>query len=97
MDSQALHDEAEAQNTPIGYLPYAEDINLEGLDNFSRSDVEELLSIEPDLWAVEILRELKSILPTLTVYRPSCSVNSIISRLASNTKNRAARCISPRA
>ena len=26
----------------------------EGLDNFSRSDVEELLSIEPDLWAVEI-------------------------------------------
>jgi phosphoenolpyruvate carboxykinase (GTP) len=48
------NDEVEAQNTPIGYLPYAEDINLEGLDNFSRSDVEELLSIEPDLWAVEI-------------------------------------------
>ncbi len=77
------NDEVEAQNTPIGYLPYAEDINLEGLDNFSRSDVEELLSIEPDLWAVEI-KGIEEHFANLTVYRPSCSVNSIISRLASN-------------
>ena len=48
------NDEVEAQNTPIGYLPYAKDINLEGLDNFSQADVEDLLSIEPELWAEEI-------------------------------------------
>ena len=31
------NDEVDARTTPIGYIPYAKDINLEGLDNFSES------------------------------------------------------------
>ena len=48
------NNEVEARETPIGYIPYAKDINLEGLDNFTEADVEGLLSIEKDVWAEEI-------------------------------------------
>ena len=45
----------DARMTPIGYVPYARDINIEGLDNFSESDVENLLTVEKDAWAEEVL------------------------------------------
>lgn len=48
------NDKVEARNTPIGYIPYAKDISLEGLENFTEADVENLLSIEDDIWAEEI-------------------------------------------
>ena len=48
------NDKVEARNTPIGYIPYAKDISLEGLDNFTEADVENLLTIEDDIWAEEI-------------------------------------------
>jgi phosphoenolpyruvate carboxykinase (GTP) len=48
------NDEVDARSTPIGYIPFAKDINLEGLDNFTEADVENLLSIDPQVWAEEI-------------------------------------------
>ena len=48
------NDQVDARTTPIGFIPYAKDINVEGLDNFSEADVEGLLSIDKDVWAEEI-------------------------------------------
>jgi phosphoenolpyruvate carboxykinase (GTP) len=48
------NDEVEARTTPIGYIPFAKDINLEGLDGFKESDIEGLLSIDKDIWLDEI-------------------------------------------
>ena len=38
-----------AKETPIGYVPFAEDINIEGL-GIDISTVEDLLSVDRDLW-----------------------------------------------
>lgn len=38
-----------AKETPIGYVPYAEDINIEGL-NIDLATVEGLLSVDKELW-----------------------------------------------
>ena len=38
-----------AKETPIGYVPHAEDINIEGL-NIDLATVEGLLSVDKDLW-----------------------------------------------
>ena len=40
---------ADAVNTPIGYLPKAEDLNIEGLD-ISLGTIKELLNVDKDLW-----------------------------------------------
>jgi len=48
------NNQVDARKTPIGYIPYAKDINLEGLDNFTEKDIEGLLSIEKDVWEEEI-------------------------------------------
>ncbi len=40
---------ASAVETPIGYVPYAEDINIEGLD-IDVDTVKELLSVDKELW-----------------------------------------------
>lgn len=40
----------EAQETPIGYLPKAEDINIEGLSDVTLDTVRGLLSVDKDLW-----------------------------------------------
>lgn len=42
--------EVDAVETPIGYLPNAEDINLEGLDDVTTETVRGLLSIDKELW-----------------------------------------------
>ncbi len=42
----------DAKPTPIGFLPYAEDINLEQ-SNVSKDTLEKLLEIDPELWAEE--------------------------------------------
>ena len=39
----------DAVETPIGYVPYAEDINIEGLD-IDLDTVKELLSVDKELW-----------------------------------------------
>jgi len=43
---------ADAVETPIGYVPEAEDINLEGLD-FSVETLKSILEVDPELWTKE--------------------------------------------
>ena len=43
---------ADAVETPIGYVPHAEDINLEGLD-FSIDTLKSILEIDKSLWSAE--------------------------------------------
>lgn len=43
-------DAVEAVETPIGYVPNAEDINLEGLSDVTTDTVRGLLSIDKELW-----------------------------------------------
>ncbi len=43
---------ANAKKTPIGYIPYAEDINLEDT-SVSEKSLEKLLEIDTDLWKKE--------------------------------------------
>ncbi len=43
---------ADAVETPIGYVPKAEDINLEGLD-FSLDTLRSILEVDKDLWKTE--------------------------------------------
>ncbi len=45
---------ADAQTTAIGYVPYAEDINLEGLDDFSIDTLKSILEVDKSLWNAEI-------------------------------------------
>ena len=46
-------DEADAQETEIGYLPRVEDINLEGLD-VDKETLAGLLSVDRPLWRKEV-------------------------------------------
>jgi phosphoenolpyruvate carboxykinase (GTP) len=41
---------AEAVETPIGYEPKPEDINIEGLDDITIDTVKDLLSVDNSLW-----------------------------------------------
>lgn len=43
---------ADAVETPIGYVPKAEDINIEGLD-IDRETVEDLLEVDKEIWSKE--------------------------------------------
>jgi phosphoenolpyruvate carboxykinase (GTP) len=45
--------EVKAQNSPIGYLPNPEDINLDG-SGVSLDTLKELLSVDKELWQEEI-------------------------------------------
>ncbi len=44
--------EVEAQETAIGYLPYAKDIDLEGLD-YSVETLESILTVDKARWSAE--------------------------------------------
>ncbi len=44
---------ADAIETPIGYVPTPEALDLDGLD-IPEADVEELLSVDPDAWRAEL-------------------------------------------
>ena len=46
--------EVDAQETAIGYLPYAKDINIEGLEGeVSLESLESILDVDKSLWAAE--------------------------------------------
>jgi phosphoenolpyruvate carboxykinase (GTP) len=47
------YDEADAEETAIGYVPKAEDINIEGLDGITVETIRDLLSVDKDLWKAE--------------------------------------------
>ena len=42
--------EVDAVETPIGYLPHAEDIDITGLDGVTLDTVKNLLNVDKDLW-----------------------------------------------
>ncbi len=44
---------AEAQKTPIGYVPNPGDINIEGLDDVNEAILKDLLTVDNDLWKQE--------------------------------------------
>ncbi|MBO5882840.1 MAG: phosphoenolpyruvate carboxykinase (GTP) [Clostridia bacterium] len=44
----------EANITPIGYIPNAEDINIEGLDDVNLDTIRNLLSVDVDSWLADI-------------------------------------------
>lgn len=47
-------DEVEARKTEIGYVPYAKDINLEGIeDKISKQTLEEILLVDKTVWDEE--------------------------------------------
>ncbi len=46
---------ADAVETEIGYLPKAEDINIEGLDDIDLDTVKGLLSVDKDLWKEDVV------------------------------------------
>ena len=48
------NNEVDAKETPIGYVPFAKDIDLTGLEGFTTADIENLLVIDKDVWAEEI-------------------------------------------
>jgi len=48
------NNEVDARTTPVGYVPFAKDIDLTGLDGFTTADIENLLVIDKDVWADEI-------------------------------------------
>ncbi len=44
----------EANLTPIGYTPKAEDINIEGLDDITLDTIKDLLSVDVDSWLEDV-------------------------------------------
>ncbi len=44
----------EADITPIGYVPNAEDINIEGLDGITVDTIRDLLSVDKESWLADI-------------------------------------------
>ena len=45
--------EVDAQETAIGYLPYAKDINLNGIKDVTEESLEKILDVDKDLWREE--------------------------------------------
>ena len=46
-------DEVDAKETAIGYVPYAKDINVEGLD-ITKETMEEILTVDNEVWKSEV-------------------------------------------
>ena len=44
----------DAVETPIGYVPVPEDINIEGLDDVTVDTIKELLTVDPENWKEEV-------------------------------------------
>ena len=47
-------DKVDAVETAIGYVPKAEDINIEGLDGITLDTVKDLLTVDKDLWKTDV-------------------------------------------
>ena len=45
--------EVDAQETAIGYIPYAKDINLNGIKDVTEESLEKILDVDKDLWREE--------------------------------------------
>ncbi len=51
------HGRADANETPLGWVPGAKDIDLEGLDGFTAEHLEEALNIDLEEWRRELLMQ----------------------------------------
>ena len=51
------HDRVSAVETPIGWMPAPEDIDIQGLENFDKNKMQDLLSIDLADWKEEVLFE----------------------------------------
>ena len=56
---QRCEDKVDARETAIGYVPYAKDINIEGLNGISIDTIEDLLSVDKASW-LEDVENIKS-------------------------------------
>ena len=56
---QRCEDKVDAKETAIGYVPYAKDINIEGLEDLSVDTIEGLLSVDKASW-LEDVENIKS-------------------------------------
>ena len=56
---QRCEDKVDAKETAIGYVPYAKDINIEGLEGISVDTIEGLLSVDTASW-LEDVENIKS-------------------------------------
>lgn len=45
--------EVDAVETPIGYVPNADDINIDGIEGFTKDTLKSILAIDKDAWKVE--------------------------------------------
>ena len=46
-------DKVDAKETPIGYVPYAKDINIEGLEGVTEATIEDLTTVDKETWKKE--------------------------------------------
>ena len=44
-----------AEETPLGWMPAAKDIDIEGIPNYSREKIEQALKIDVENWKREVL------------------------------------------
>ena len=56
---QRCEDKVDARETAIGYVPYAKDINIDGLNGISIDTIEDLLSVDKASW-LEDVENIKS-------------------------------------
>ena len=47
-------DKVDAVETAIGFVPKAEDINIEGLDDVTLDTIKELLTVDVDSWLADV-------------------------------------------
>ena len=59
-----------AEESPIGIVPRAEDLDLDGLEGVSPERMRELLAVKPEEWAKE-LKGQNEFFKTLEPYLPS--------------------------
>ena len=45
----------DAKETAIGYVPNADDINIEGLEGFTKDQLKGILEVDKDLWKNEVV------------------------------------------
>lgn len=76
-------DKVDARSTEIGYLPYAKDIDIEGLD-ISVDTIEELLSVDKDAWLedVENIKEFYKMIGDTVPAELYEELNALESRLS---------------
>ena len=43
------------KETAIGYVPNADDINIEGLEGFTKDQLKGILEVDKDLWKNEVV------------------------------------------